>query len=65
MFQSSWLGPNRVTDVGLTINPGDRLVLTFMVRAPNQPGAYLENFRLVAEYITWFGPAMSWKITVQ
>lgn len=63
-FQNGWLGANRVMDVGSTVNPDGRLDLTFTIKAPQQPGTYLEYFRLVSEYITWFGPAIGWKITV-
>jgi len=65
LLENNWLGPNRAIDTGFIINPGDRLTLSFPIKAPLQPGVYLENFRLVSEYITWFGPAMGWKITVR
>ncbi|MFA5967433.1 MAG: S8 family serine peptidase [Patescibacteria group bacterium] len=62
---SNWLSSNRTTDMGFALDPGDRVSLAFLVRAPNQPGVYPENFRLVAEYITWFGPAFGWTVTVR
>ncbi|MFH0912150.1 MAG: S8 family serine peptidase [Patescibacteria group bacterium] len=66
IFQASnWFSDNRVTDTGFVVEPGARLSLTFTIKAPLQPGVYAENFRLVSEYVTWFGPAIGWKITVQ
>lgn len=62
---NSWLSDNRIIDTGLAIEPGDRVMITFMIKAPLQPGVYYESFRFVSEYITWFGPVFTWKITVQ
>ena len=64
-FQSGWLSGNRVMDVGSTIAPGGRVIFAFPIKAPVQPGLYVENFRLVSEYITWFAPAITWEIRVQ
>jgi len=61
----TWLSGNRVADTGLAVSPGDRLTLSFMIKAPTTPGVYREYFRLVSEYVAWFGPAIGWKITVQ
>ncbi len=61
----AWLSPNRALDTGFAIEPNKRATLSFPIKAPNQPGVYAENFRLVAEYVGWFGPAFGWKITVQ
>ncbi|MBU2464618.1 MAG: S8 family serine peptidase, partial [Candidatus Edwardsbacteria bacterium] len=60
----SWISPNRVINAGLDIVPGKRLTLTFTIKAPDRPGVYQENFQLVSEYITWFGPVFGWTITV-
>jgi len=40
---------------------------TFMIHivAPSTPGYYVEIFRPVTEYITWFGPPVEWQLTVQ
>ncbi len=62
---NNWLSDNRVADMGFAVGPGERITLAFMIKAPSQPGIYRENFRLVAEYVTWFGPAFGWTITVQ
>jgi len=61
----SWISPNRTMDTGFAVDTGDRLVASFIVKAPLQPGVYYESFRFVSEYLTWFGPVISWKITVQ
>lgn len=61
----AWISPNRALDTGFAIEPRERITLSFPIRAPDQPGIYVENFRLVAEYVGWFGPAFGWKITVQ
>ncbi len=60
----SWISPNRVINAGLDISPGRRLTIMFTIKAPNQKGVYQENFQLVCEYVTWFGPVFGWTITV-
>ncbi|NLU20472.1 MAG: hypothetical protein GXW89_07255, partial [Phycisphaerae bacterium] len=37
---------------------------TFILKAPSTPGTYTEKFRLVREGVTWFGPEITWTITV-
>lgn len=34
--------------------PGESAELDFITRAPNEPGAYIIEFDLVAEHVTWF-----------
>lgn len=41
------------------------MTLGFNLKAPSVPGNYSESFRLVAEYITWFGSPITWNITVR
>lgn len=63
-FVGSWLGPNRAISTGFGVDPGGQLTLGFNVKAPDNPSIYYESFELVAEHITWFGPTVTWKITV-
>jgi len=65
IWSSGWLSQNRVTNTSFAISPGGQLDLLFTIKAPSQPGTYKESFRLVSEYITWFGPTITWQITVQ
>jgi len=37
---------------------------TFIITAPATPGTYTEKFQLVQEGVTWFGPEITWTITV-
>lgn len=60
----SWLGLNRVSGTGSNINHDSQFTLSFNVKAPDIPGVYYESFRLVSEYITWFGPSVTWRIKV-
>lgn len=60
----SWINNNRIINSGATITPGGRLTSVFTVTAPNEPGTYTESFRLVSEFITWFGPTFDWTFTV-
>jgi subtilisin family serine protease len=60
----SWISPNRAIGTGFVVNPGGTMTLGFNIKAPSAPGNYSESFRLVAEYITWFGPPITWNITV-
>lgn len=60
----SWISSNRVINAGFDIAPGERLVLIFKIQGPDAPGVYQENFQLVSEYVTWFGPVFGWTIAV-
>ncbi|AKM84926.1 MAG: peptidase S8 and S53 subtilisin kexin sedolisin [candidate division Kazan bacterium GW2011_GWA1_50_15] len=64
-FTPSWLSPNRALNTALDVPPNANLEVSFPIKAPSRPGVYKENFQLVAEYITWFGPVFGWTITVQ
>lgn len=59
-----WLSPNRVTDSAIPIAPGETLRLSFPITAPSTPARYTESFHLVSEFVAWFGPAVTWNITV-
>jgi len=37
---------------------------TFILTAPSTPGTYTEKFKLLREGVTWFGPEITWTITV-
>jgi len=60
----NWLSSNRVMGNGFIVVPSQQLTLGFNITAPITPGVYYESFGLVSEYITWFGPIATWKITV-
>lgn len=60
----SWVSPNRAISTGFTVSPNGTMTLGFNFKAPSVPGNYTESFRLVAEYISWFGPIVNWNITV-
>jgi len=62
---TSWVSSNRVIGTGLKINPQGELTFGFTITAPAQVGTYSESFRLVSEYIAWFGPTVTWRITVK
>lgn len=63
-YCSGWLNQNRIIQSGLLINPNTQLLLRFIIKAPDKPGMYYESFRLVSEHITWFGPVITFNITV-
>lgn len=60
----SWTSPNRPISTGFEVAPGGTVTLGFNLRAPSVSGNYSEPFRLVSEYITWFGPIITWNIKV-
>lgn len=68
----SWSGPNRLAVLDQDVAPGKVGHFAFTLRAPEEPGEYLEHLNLVHEGVTWFsdsgGPAdsVSWmKVTVE
>ncbi len=60
----SWPSFNRVIGTGFVIAPNEQLTLGFNITAPITPGVYYESFKLVSEHVAWFGPVITWKITV-
>lgn len=62
---SNWPSCNRPTDVDQwEVTQGNIGRFTFILKAPTTPGTYVEKFQLVREGITWFGPEITWTITV-
>ncbi len=61
----NWISPSRPTEVDQSsVGPGQVGRFTFILQAPTTPGTYVEKFRLVEESVAWFGPEISWTITV-
>lgn len=61
----NWVGCNRPTDVDQSdVAQGQTGRFTFIITAPATPGTYIEKYKLVREGITWFGPEITWTITV-
>jgi len=61
----NWLSCTRPTDVDQTsVGNGGVGRFTFILKAPTTPGTYTEKYRPVQEGVTWFGPEISWTITV-
>jgi hypothetical protein len=50
----SWQSPNRMAVLDHDVAPGEVGRFTFSVRAPEQPGEYVEHLNLVQEAVTWF-----------
>lgn len=68
----SWSGPNRLAVLSQDVAPGKVGRFDFTIRAPDEPGEYLEHMNLVQEAVTWFsdsgGPAdnVNWmKVSVE
>lgn len=61
----NWVGCNRPTDVDQSdVAQGQVGRFTFILTAPATPGTYVEKYKPVREGITWFGPEITWTITV-
>ena len=61
----NWPGCNRPTEVDQSsVTNGQVGRFTFILKAPSAPGAYVEKYKLVREGVTWFGPEITWTITV-
>ncbi len=61
----NWASCNRTSDVDQTsVGNGAVGRFTFILKAPATPGTYTEKYKLVQEGVTWFGPEISWTITV-
>ncbi len=50
----TWLAPNRPAAVSGTVAPGESHRFEFNLRAPAEPGTYMEYFGVVQEGTTWF-----------
>ena len=55
---------NRAIETSFNVESEEELTFVFPMKAPNNEGIYYESFKLVSEYIKWFGPIVTWKITV-
>ena len=58
-------GPNRVAPAA-TVNPGSVATFTFTVTAPKTAGTHNFQWRMVDEYVQWFGdfsPAVAVTVT--
>ena len=51
----TWVGPNRPAAVGAPVAPGETYTFDFDLRAPVEPGTYVEHYSLVQEGVAWFG----------
>ncbi len=61
----NWINATRPTEVDQSaVAQGEVGRFTFVIKAPTTPGSYSESFRLVQEGVTWFGPTITWNITV-
>ena len=53
----SWQGPRRPAAVSGVVAPSATYTFQFELQAPDAPGAYVEDFALVQEAVTWFSDA--------
>ncbi len=62
-----WLAPNRPAHVESETKPGELGVFTFTVTAPSVTAAqaFDEDFSLVQEGLTWFGPEMGFAVELE
>jgi hypothetical protein len=67
LMADGWLAPNRPAAVQAETKPGELGVFTFAVTAPpvESPRAYSEDFGLVEEGVTWFGPEMGLTVELE
>jgi RHS repeat-associated protein len=49
-----WMAGNRV-ELGYVVAPGQQYTFNFTVTAPSTAGVYNFQWRMVREYVTWFG----------
>jgi peptidoglycan hydrolase-like amidase len=63
---AGWISPTRAVAIPHQVGPGTVLALNFPVKAPTQPGDYLESFRLVSDGQSAIdGSTFSLKVTVR
>jgi uncharacterized membrane protein len=59
-------GPSRILlDQSASVAPGQQYIFTFTIIAPNTPGTYTMQYRMVQEFVTWFGQTTVTTVTVQ
>ncbi len=51
---SSWIAPNRPAGAAGTVTPGTSYDFSFVLRAPQQLGSYVEHYGVVQEAVAWF-----------
>ncbi|WP_171717198.1 NBR1-Ig-like domain-containing protein [Paenibacillus phytohabitans] len=49
---------------GLIIKPGEEYTFAFTMTAPTTPGAYVTDWGMLQEYVTWFGETLARMVTV-
>ncbi len=54
---ATWISANRAAAVTGSVPPGATYAFELELVAPSAPGAYVENFALVQESVTWFADA--------
>ncbi|NLN75515.1 MAG: hypothetical protein GX139_04345, partial [Armatimonadetes bacterium] len=65
-LSTNWVNNTRPSDVDqwqVTTNQVGRF--SFIIKAPSTPGTYTEKYKLVQSNSTWFGPEITWTITVK
>lgn len=61
---SDWISPTRPTGPDSPIGQNTNGTFSFTLTAPAAAGAYTENYQLVREGITWFGPTVAFSVAV-
>ncbi len=62
---ANWIGANRPTDVDQSSTAQGAVGrFTFILKAPDSPGTYVEHYKPVQEGAAWFGDEITWTITV-
>jgi len=55
----------RQTIEGTTVRPGQTYTFTFTMTAPETPGTYTTDWRMIREGVTWFGPTLTKQVVVE
>jgi hypothetical protein len=56
--------PRGLLDAGDSIAPGQSKTFTFTMSAPSKAGTYVTDWRMVREYVAWFGQTLTVTVTV-
>ncbi len=63
---ANWINNTRPSDVDQTsVATNQTGRFSFIIKAPTTPGTYTEKYKLVQSNSTWFGPEITWTITVK